>query len=68
MSVQPGELMRRYAWQALDSLGGKKQQKLKKVNKREIVRGVTPEYQARRIAAILRYASANCPFVREPVN
>ncbi|MBQ6386878.1 MAG: phenylacetate--CoA ligase family protein [Lachnospiraceae bacterium] len=65
MSVQPGELMRRYAWQALDSLGGKKQQKLKKVNKREIVRGVTPEYQARRIAAILRYASANCPFYRQ---
>ncbi len=61
---QAGEILRRAAWTALDDLHGKRQQTLKKVNKREILEGVTEQYRDRRIAAILEYAAANCPFYR----
>ncbi|MDO4619730.1 MAG: phenylacetate--CoA ligase family protein [Lachnospiraceae bacterium] len=62
--MQTGEIMRRAAWTALDNMKGGKLQKIKEVNKREIVDGVTPEYQQRRLDAILGYAARECPFYR----
>ena len=62
---QPGEVLRRAAWTLLDDLHGKHQQTLKEVNEHEILCGVTPEYQRRRLTAILDYAAENCPYYRE---
>ncbi len=62
--MQAGEILRRTAWTVLDDLHGRRQQTLKKVNKREILVGVTPEYQTRRLRAIMDYAAENCPFYR----
>lgn len=65
MKKQSGEIIRRKAWQTLDLLHGGKQQKLKEVNKREILDGVTPAYINRRLGAIMDYAAETCPFYRE---
>ena len=65
MAIQPGEWIRRAAWQSLDDLKGGKKQKILNVNKREIVNGVTPAYRERRLAALLRHASLTCPFYRK---
>lgn len=62
--MQSGEVVRRTAWTLLDDLHGKRQQTLKKVNKQEILHGVTEEYRNRRLSAIMRYARENCPFYR----
>lgn len=63
--IETGEVLRRCAWTLLDDLHGKRQQTLKKVNKSEILSGVTENYQNRRLEAIMNYARANCPFYRE---
>lgn len=60
--MQAGEVLRRTAFNALDLARGGKLNRLKKVNKREIVDGVTPEYEKRRLAAILDYARMYVPF------
>ncbi|MBP3913555.1 MAG: phenylacetate--CoA ligase family protein, partial [Lachnospiraceae bacterium] len=65
MKKQSGEILRRKAWQTLDLLHGGKQQKLKEVNKREILDGVTPAYINRRLGAIMDYAAETCLFYRE---
>ena len=46
--MQAGEILRRTAFVALDMVRGGKLDKIKKVNKREIVDGVTREYLDRR--------------------
>ncbi|MEE0956360.1 MAG: phenylacetate--CoA ligase family protein [Eubacterium sp.] len=63
--IQPGELVRRTAFNALDSMHGKTLQKLIEVNRYEIVNGVTPAYIGRRLDHIMDYARDNCPFYRE---
>lgn len=66
---QAGEVLRRTAFYGLDMMNGSKLRRLLKVNKSEIVNGVTKEYQDRRIDAILTYARENCPFYRNlPAN
>lgn len=42
--MQTGEVLRRVVFNLLDAAKGGKLKKLKEVNKREIVEGVTPEY------------------------
>ena len=42
--MQAGEILRRTAFNLLDKLHGGKLEKIKKVNKREIVEGITEEY------------------------
>ena len=44
--MQTGEVLRRVVFNLLDAAKGGKLKKLKEVNKREIVEGVTPEYGA----------------------
>jgi phenylacetate-CoA ligase len=65
MIMSFGEKIRRVGFNTLDILTGGKNQKLKDVNKAEIVSGITPEYQKRRLAAITAYASDHCPFYRK---
>ncbi|MBQ7371329.1 MAG: phenylacetate--CoA ligase family protein [Blautia sp.] len=60
--MQAGEVLRRAAFNALDLAQGGKLNRLKEVNKREIVDGITPEYEKRRLQAVLNYAKANVPF------
>ena len=43
--MQTGEVMRRVVFNLLDAAKGGRLKKLKEVNKREIVEGVTEEYQ-----------------------
>ena len=63
-----GEIGRRAAFNVLDAVQGSNLNRLKEVNKSEIVNGVTPEYRERRIHALLQYAVANCPYYREKLN
>ena len=42
--MQTGEVLRRVVFNLLDAAKGGKLKKLKEVNKREIVEGVTPDY------------------------
>ncbi len=60
--MQPGEVIRRTAFNTLDRLHGGRLNRLKEVNKAEIANGVTQEYQDRRIQDILAYAVRNCAF------
>ena len=60
--MQPGEVARRWGFRLLDTVRGGKLQTLKEVNKSEIVRGVTTDYQKRRLSAILRYAAAHSEY------
>ena len=60
--MQVGEVLRRVAFNTLDAMTGGKQNRIKEVNESEIVRGITPEYEARRIEAIMDYARTNCEF------
>lgn len=62
--MQAGEVLRRVAFNALDMLHGGKLDKLKKVNKREIVEGVTDEYVERRVKTLLEYAKKHSAFYR----
>ena len=63
--MQIGEVLRRTAFNALDLAKGGKLNHLKEVNKKEIVDGITKEYESRRLQAILDYAAARVPFYRE---
>lgn len=60
--MQFGEVARRCAFNTLDAIRGGKLNRLKETNRREITDGVTGEYAARRLQAILDYARHNCPF------
>ena len=61
---QAGEVLRRVAFFGLDMMRGGKMKRLLEVNKSEIVRGITQEYQDRRLDQILTYAAENCEFYR----
>ena len=61
---QAGEVLRRVAFFGLDMMHGGKMKRLLEVNKSEIVRGITQEYQDRRLDQILTYAAENCEFYR----
>lgn len=65
MSKQLGEIIRRTAFNSLDALEGKRQNRILKVNKYEIVHGITPEYGKRRLKAILNYAKTESPFYQK---
>lgn len=56
--MQTGEVLRRVVFNLLDAAKGGKLKKLKEVNKREIVEGVTPEYMERRIDLLLDYVKS----------
>ena len=62
--MNTGEVLRRTAFNLLDRMKGGRLQKLKEVNKSEIVYGVTDEYRRRRVAAITEYAGTMCPLYR----
>ena len=51
--MQIGEVLRRVVFNGLDAAKGGKLKKLKEVNKREIVEGVTEDYRERRVQALL---------------
>ena len=53
--MNTGEVLRRTVFNLLDASKGGKLQKLKEVNKREIVEGVTEEYMERRLKTLLDY-------------
>ena len=63
--MQIGEVLRRVVFNGLDAVKGGKLKKLKEVNKREIVEGVTEEYVETRIQALLEYAKDHSPYYRE---
>ncbi len=54
-AMQTGEVLRRVVFDLLDAAKGGRLKKLKEVNKREIVEGVTEEYMDRRIHVLLDY-------------
>ena len=62
--MQAGEILRRTAFQMLDKLHGRKLEKIKTVNKREIVEGVTQEYGKRRVEMLLDYAKKHSPYYK----
>lgn len=63
--MEAGEILRRVAFQTLDKMNGSRLDTLKKVNKREIVQGVTDDYAERRLEKILEYARKNTEFYRK---
>lgn len=62
--MQIGEVLRRVVFNGLDAVKGGKLKKLKEVNKREIVEGVTEDYRERRVQALLEYAKCHSPYYR----
>ncbi len=62
MSKQPGEIIRRAAFNGLDALRGSRQNRLKKVNMREIVEGVSYDFPDKRLQMILKYAKEHSKF------
>ena len=62
--MQAGEILRRTAFNILDKLHGGKLEKIKKVNKREIVEGITEEYAQRRVEMLLDYAKKHSPYYK----
>lgn len=63
--MQTGEVLRRWVFNALDAAKGGKLKKLKEVNKREWVEGVTEEYMERRTQAILKYVKEHSTYYKE---
>ena len=63
--MQTGEVLRRVVFNLLDAAKGGKLKKLKEVNKREIVEGVTPEYMERRIDLLLDYVKNHSPYYKK---
>lgn len=63
--MQFGEVFRRTAFWTLDGLHGGKLAKILKVNKREIVEGVTEEYRQRRLDALLSHAVKHSEYYRK---
>ncbi|MGI6005900.1 MAG: hypothetical protein ACOX8E_00235 [Ruminococcus sp.] len=62
--MQAGEILRRTAFNLLDRLHGGRLNQLKEVNKREILEGITQEYEDRRIRALLDFAVKHSEFYR----
>ena len=63
--MQTGEVLRRVVFNLLDAAKGGKLKKLKEVNKREIVEGVTPDYMERRIDLLLDYVKKHSPYYKK---
>ena len=63
--MNTGEVLRRTVFNLLDASKGGKLQKLKEVNKREIVEGVTEEYMERRLKTLLDYVKKNSSCYRK---
>ena len=63
--MQAGEVLRRVAFNTLDMIKGGKMNRIMEVNESEIVRGITPEYEERRLRAITDYARYNCAFYKD---
>lgn len=62
MGKKIGEVIRRCAFNTLDFVHGGRQNRIKEVNKYEIVHGITPSYEQKRLRAILDYAKTESPF------
>ena len=60
--MQAGEILRRIAFNTLDFVQGGTLNKIKKVNKREIVEGVKDSYVDRRLSSIMQYAKKQTNF------
>lgn len=63
--METGEVLRRIAFYMLDKIKGGRLDTLKKVNKREILEGVTEVYVQRRMQKLLEYAKNNSAFYRQ---
>ena len=63
--MQAGEILRRTAFNTIDFLKGGKMNRLIKVNTAEIVNGITPEYEERRLEAILDYAKEHTEYYKK---
>lgn len=68
MHMQAGEVLRRVAFNMLDFVQGGTLNKIKKVNKREIVEGVTDSYVDRRLNSIMEYAKKQTTFYKDYQN
>ncbi len=62
--MQLGEIARRTVFNLLDRVGGGKLNRIKETNKREIVAGITPEYEQRRLRAIIEHAHEYSAYYR----
>lgn len=62
--MQTGEVLRRVAFNMLDFARGGTLNKIKKVNKREIVEGVTDQYVERRLNSIMEYAKKQTAYYK----
>ena len=63
--MQTGEVLRRVVFNLLDAAKGGRLKKLKEVNKREIVEGVTEEYMDRRLHILLDYVKEHSPYYKD---
>ena len=63
--MQTGEVVRRTAFNLLDRIHGGRLNRLKEVNKREILEGISQEYEDRRLKAILGFAKNHSEFYRD---
>lgn len=63
--MQTGEVLRRAAFNVLDKRNGGKLNRLKQVNKREIIEGISAEYADRRIQLLLDYAKEHSQYYRD---
>ena len=63
--MQAGEILRRTAFNALDKMQGGKLDKIKKVNKHEIMEGITEEYAQRRVEKLLDYAKKHSAYYKD---
>lgn len=63
--MQAGEILRRTAFNTLDRIKGGKLEKIKTVNKREIMEGITEEYAKRRLDFLLSYAKEHSPYYKK---
>ena len=66
--MQAGEILRRTAFNTLDKLQGGKLEMIKKVNKREIMEGVTEEYVQRRIDTLLDHTKKHSAYYKKYEN
>ena len=63
--MQAGEVLRRVAFNTLDKLQGGKLAKIKKVNKHEIMEGVTDEYVERRLHTLMDHAKKHSAYYKK---
>ncbi len=62
MNMQPGEVLRRTAYNTLDKMHGGRKERLLAANKKRFLEGITPSYEERRLRKLLEYAKEHCPF------